>query len=149
MSTAQPLPRNAAATPDVIDCVEPATLASLGSVPVDGPDAVRDAVARSRVAQENAKANIQRKQNELREVIAQLEAAPREVYCGAIGWVDADRGCGSLNVAIRTFWLDGAELKFGTGAGITWGSDPVGEWRETELKAGRLIGLASADSVKR
>ncbi|MCB9592753.1 MAG: aldehyde dehydrogenase family protein [Sandaracinaceae bacterium] len=51
MSTAQPLPRNAAATPDVIDCVEPATLASLGSVPVDGPDAVRDAVARARVAQ--------------------------------------------------------------------------------------------------
>jgi para-aminobenzoate synthetase component I len=34
-------------------------------------------------------------------------------------------------------------LRFGTGAGITWGSDPLGEWRETELKAARLIALAS------
>lgn len=39
------------ASPDVIECVEPATLAPLGRVPVDGPDAVRDAVARARVAQ--------------------------------------------------------------------------------------------------
>ena len=29
------------------------------------------------------------------------------------------------------------------GAGITWGSDPTREWVETELKAERLIGLAS------
>jgi para-aminobenzoate synthetase component 1 len=32
-------------------------------------------------------------------------------------------------------------LHFGTGAGITWGSDPLQEWEETELKARRLIGL--------
>jgi para-aminobenzoate synthetase component 1 len=32
---------------------------------------------------------------------------------------------------------------FGTGAGITWDSDPCGEWQETQLKAARLIGLAS------
>ena len=37
-------------------------------------------------------------------------------------------------------------LRFGTGAGITWGSDPLGEWRETELKAARLIALASRRS---
>ena len=34
-------------------------------------------------------------------------------------------------------------LRFGTGAGITWHSDPAGEWAETELKAARLIGLAA------
>ena len=34
-------------------------------------------------------------------------------------------------------------LRFGTGAGITWGSDPEGEWRETELKASRLLAVAS------
>jgi para-aminobenzoate synthetase component 1 len=34
-------------------------------------------------------------------------------------------------------------LRFGTGAGITWGSDPEGEWRETELKASRLLAIAS------
>ena len=32
----------------------------------------------------------------------------------------------------------GARLHFGTGAGITWGSDPAREWEETELKAARL-----------
>lgn len=80
-------------------------------------------------------------------IIADLETAPRGPYCGGIGWVDADRGTGQLAVGIRTFWLDrtGAEviLRFGTGAGITWGSDPEGEWRETELKASRLLAVAS------
>ncbi|WP_428986524.1 chorismate-binding protein [Streptomyces camelliae] len=78
-------------------------------------------------------------------IIEALEAAPRGPYCGGIGWVDADRGVGELAVGIRTFWLDRAEgvLRFGTGAGITWGSDPEGEWRETELKASRLLAVAS------
>ena len=30
-------------------------------------------------------------------------------------------------------------LRFGTGAGITWGSDAGREWDETELKAARLL----------
>ncbi|MET7703972.1 chorismate-binding protein [Streptomyces sp. NPDC005485] len=78
-------------------------------------------------------------------IIAELETAPRGPYCGGIGWVDADRGTGELAVGIRTFWIDRAEgvLRFGTGAGITWGSDPEGEWRETELKAARLLAVAS------
>ncbi|QQC93649.1 chorismate-binding protein [Streptomyces alfalfae] len=78
-------------------------------------------------------------------IIEELETAPRGPYCGGIGWVDADRGTGELAVGIRTFWIDRAEglLRFGTGAGITWGSDPEGEWRETELKAARLLAVAS------
>ncbi|MFJ8821970.1 chorismate-binding protein [Streptomyces sp. NPDC102467] len=80
-------------------------------------------------------------------IIDALETAPRGPYCGGIGWVDADRGTGELAVGIRTFWIDrgdaGAVLRFGTGAGITWGSDPEGEWRETELKAARLLAVAS------
>lgn len=75
--------------------------------------------------------------------IAALEAVPRGPYCGAIGWVDADAGTAELAVGIRSFWLDGDELNFGTGAGITWGSDPAGEWAETELKAGNLVRVAS------
>ena len=51
----------------------------------------------------------------------------------------------SLAVAIRTFWLDAGQLRFGTGAGITWGSDPQAEWAETELKAELLVALASRD----
>ncbi|MFF8392486.1 chorismate-binding protein [Streptomyces sp. NPDC016172] len=81
-------------------------------------------------------------------IIESLETVPRGPYCGAVGWVDADRGTGELAVGIRTFWIDratpaGPVLRFGTGAGITWGSDPVREWDETELKASRLLTLAS------
>ncbi|WP_338899266.1 chorismate-binding protein [Streptomyces sp. TG1A-60] len=78
-------------------------------------------------------------------IIDALETAPRGPYCGGIGWVDADRGTAELAVGIRTFWIDRAagELRFGTGAGITWGSDPEAEWLETELKAARLLTVAS------
>ncbi|MEW9554238.1 chorismate-binding protein [Nonomuraea sp. NPDC050783] len=76
-------------------------------------------------------------------VINELEAAPRGPYCGTVGWVDADRGTAALAVGIRTFQISAGEIRFGTGAGITWGSDPGREWLETELKAARLIALAS------
>jgi para-aminobenzoate synthetase component 1 len=75
--------------------------------------------------------------------IADLEPVPRGPYCGAVGWVDADSGDGELAVGIRTFWAADGRLHFGTGAGITWSSDPLREWNETTLKAERLIGLAS------
>ena len=75
-------------------------------------------------------------------VIDELEPAPRGVYCGAVGWVDADRRRGRLAVGIRTFsWSDG-RLHLGTGAGITWGSDAEREWQETELKVSRLLAVA-------
>ncbi|MFK8912345.1 chorismate-binding protein, partial [Streptomyces sp. YS-3] len=78
-------------------------------------------------------------------IIEALETAPRGPYCGGIGWVDADRRRGELAVGIRTFWIDRPHgvLRFGTGAGITWGSDPEREWAETELKAERLLAVAS------
>jgi para-aminobenzoate synthetase component I len=79
--------------------------------------------------------------------IARLEPVPRGVYCGAVGWVDADRCQGELNVAIRTFWVEDGRLHFGTGGGITWGSTPVGEWDETELKARRLLAVAGGVPV--
>ncbi|WNM28630.1 chorismate-binding protein [Demequina capsici] len=83
-------------------------------------------------------------------IIAREEPEPRGPYCGAIGWIDADARRAELAVGIRTFWWDATEggtLRFGTGAGITWGSDPRGEWEETALKARRLIALASADTM--
>ncbi|WP_033258165.1 MULTISPECIES: chorismate-binding protein [Kitasatospora] len=81
-------------------------------------------------------------------IIRALETAPRGPYCGAIGWVDADHGEAELAVGIRSFWIERTDpgapvLKFGTGAGITWDSDPDREWRETELKAARLVAIAS------
>ena len=85
-------------------------------------------------------------------LIGELEPVPRRYYCGAFGWIDADTGTAELAVAIRTFWIepDAAgekHLYFGTGAGITWGSDPANEWRETQLKAARLVALASGRDV--
>ncbi|HLU74538.1 MAG TPA: chorismate-binding protein [Nonomuraea sp.] len=77
-------------------------------------------------------------------IIDELEPEPRGPYCGAVGWVDADRRTAALAVGIRTFWIRAGLLRFGTGAGITWGSDPGREWSETELKASRLIALASS-----
>lgn len=76
-------------------------------------------------------------------VIGRCEPVPRGSYCGALGWVDASARRGVLAVAIRTFWAAEGRLRFGTGAGITWGSDPAAEWRETELKAERLLAIGS------
>ena len=75
--------------------------------------------------------------------IGELEPVPRGPYCGAVGWVDADRGRATLAVGIRTFWRQDGALHLGTGAGITWGSDAAGEWDETELKARRLREVAA------
>ena len=85
------------------------------------------------------------------EVIQRLENGPRGIYCGGFGWVNADDQTAELAVGIRTFWQDSKlgrnALHFGTGAGITWASDPVGEWHETELKAARLLSVAAMSSA--
>jgi para-aminobenzoate synthetase component 1 len=78
------------------------------------------------------------------DVIRRLEPVPRSVYCGAIGWVDADNQTADLNVAIRTFWVEDGHLHLGVGGAITWDSTAEGEWRETELKAARLLAAAAS-----
>jgi para-aminobenzoate synthetase component 1 len=80
-------------------------------------------------------------------LIRELEPVPRGPYCGAVGWIDADSGEAELAVGIRTFWWQDGTVRFGTGAGITWGSEPEAEWAETELKARHLIALASREKV--
>ena len=78
------------------------------------------------------------------KIISENESAPRGVYCGAIGWIEGERA--ELAVGIRTFWKgEDSLVRFGTGAGITWGSDPVSEWEETQLKAEKLIALAGGE----
>ena len=76
------------------------------------------------------------------KVISEIEKMDRGPYCGVIGWIDNDQAL--LSVGIRIFWsvADG-KINFGTGAGITWQSDPNSEWEETQLKAKRLIAIAS------
>lgn len=83
------------------------------------------------------------------EVIGRLENVPRGIYCGAFGYVDANLKTAKLAVGIRTFWQSESDskkyLNFGTGAGITWGSEPNREWRETQLKANHLLNVASLE----
>ena len=76
------------------------------------------------------------------QVIEDLEPVRRGVYCGAVGWIDAERSRADLAVGIRTFTCHPTATTFGVGAGITIDSDPNSEWRETELKAARLLSLA-------
>jgi para-aminobenzoate synthetase component I len=79
------------------------------------------------------------------KIIDRLEPGPRGPYCGAVGWVDADAGAASLGVGIRSFWWQDGTINLGTGAGITWSSDPESEWRETELKAAHLLASVSRE----
>jgi para-aminobenzoate synthetase component 1 len=60
-----------------------------------------------------------------------------------VGWIDDDAAALELNVAIRTFQIVGGRTHLGVGGGITADSDPAAEWRETELKAARLLAVAA------
>ena len=68
------------------------------------------------------------------EIIRDLEPVDRDVYTGAIGYLDALGGC-DLALAIRTAVLRGQELFVHTGSGIVADSDPGAEWQETQDKA--------------
>jgi para-aminobenzoate synthetase component 1 len=76
--------------------------------------------------------------------IEDLEPVRRGVYCGAVGWVDTVNDRADLAVAIRTFVVAGDQTQLGVGGGITADSDPAAEWRETELKAARLLTVVGA-----
>jgi para-aminobenzoate synthetase component I len=74
--------------------------------------------------------------------IEDLEPVARGVYCGAVGWIDTRTDRADLAVAIRTFVVTDGSTQLGVGGGITADSDPTAEWRETELKAARLLSVA-------
>jgi len=72
------------------------------------------------------------------QVIADLEAEPRGVYCGAIGYLSPPgRGPRAVfSVPIRTAVIEPAThtYVYGVGGGITWSSDRVAEDREVRAK---------------
>ncbi len=77
------------------------------------------------------------------EIIHELEATPREVYTGAIGYRSPVAGL-ELNVAIRTFEFSGDRVWLGAGGGITAGSSDADEYRECLVKARPLIRALNA-----
>ncbi|MBT8400678.1 MAG: aminodeoxychorismate synthase component I [Rhodothermia bacterium] len=67
------------------------------------------------------------------DIIRDLEAGPRGIYCGAIGYISPNDAA-TFSVAIRTVTLKGTEAVMGTGSGIVWDSDPDAEFEECLLK---------------
>lgn len=68
------------------------------------------------------------------EIIREIEARPRGLYCGAIGWLGFN-GESSFSIAIRTLVREGSRLVYQVGAGIVADSDPGKEYEETLHKA--------------
>jgi para-aminobenzoate synthetase component I len=78
-------------------------------------------------------------------LLGELEPVRRGVYTGALG-ILGFQGDLELSVAIRTVVLRDGRAHYGTGGGITLGSVPEEEWRETEDKARaffRAVGVAA------
>jgi len=69
------------------------------------------------------------------QIIAEVEQAPRDAYCGAIGWIAPD-GSIEFNVAIRTLMCapDG-EVRLNVGGGVVYDSTSREEYAEALLKA--------------
>jgi menaquinone-specific isochorismate synthase len=70
--------------------------------------------------------------------IRELEAFPRGIYAGPVGWID-HRGGGEFWVGIRSALIDGRRARVYAGAGIVAGSEPEKEFAETELKFHALL----------
>ncbi|MEH7494597.1 aminodeoxychorismate synthase component I [Neobacillus niacini] len=69
-------------------------------------------------------------------IIADLENEPREVYCGAIGYITPNKEA-IFNVPIRTVLIDhsAGSAVYGVGGGVTWDSTSEGEYHEILAKA--------------
>ena len=71
------------------------------------------------------------------EIIAELEQAPRGVYCGAIGYFGFN-GTSDFNIAIRTLQIAGGKMHIQGGGGITARSEPAAEYDESLVKVARM-----------
>ncbi len=80
------------------------------------------------------------------EILERLEPVRRGPYTGALGWIGAD-GAMQTSILIRTFVADGRRLTLHVGGGITWRSDPSGEWDETIAKARGPLGAIGGEEI--
>lgn len=78
------------------------------------------------------------------EILHELEGTPRDVYCGAIGWI-APNGTMRFSVAIRTISLfPNGEAVYNVGGGVVFDSTAEEEYAECLLKARFATGSAPA-----
>lgn len=71
--------------------------------------------------------------NAARAAIAELEAGPRGLFTGMIGWCDA-AGDGEWVITIRCAEIAGRRVRLHAGAGVVAQSDPAAERAETATK---------------
>lgn len=76
------------------------------------------------------------------EIIRELEADRRGLYCGSFGYVD-NRGTCDFNILIRSIQAFAHGANCWAGGGIVIDSDAAGEYQEIKDKIGRLLGLNS------
>jgi para-aminobenzoate synthetase component I len=76
------------------------------------------------------------------EIIAELEQAPRGVYCGSMGYFGFNGTC-DFNIGIRTVQVSGGEIRVQGGGGITARSDPPSEYEESIVKVQRIMDAMS------
>ena len=72
------------------------------------------------------------------EIIEELEASRRSVYCGAIGYIGFD-GQAEMNIAIRTLQCDERTMYCWGGGGIVSDSDKDQEYQESLDKVGLIL----------
>jgi len=72
-------------------------------------------------------------------LIRELEEQPRLLYTGSLGWFTHDLSALDFNIAIRTAFGHGRELRFGVGGGVVWDSEPGAEYEETVHKGASLV----------
>jgi para-aminobenzoate synthetase component 1 len=78
------------------------------------------------------------------EILRELEGTPRDVYCGAIGWISPG-GPMRFSVAIRTISLfPNGEAVYNVGGGIVFDSNVEAEYQECLLKARFATGTVPA-----
>ena len=68
-----------------------------------------------------------------RQVIRDLEPAPRGRYAAPVGWMDA-AGDGEFAIALRCATVSGHTVRMIAGCGIVADSDPDTEAREAQVK---------------
>jgi len=69
------------------------------------------------------------------ELLREIEARPRGLYSGVLGYLDVGGG-GDFSVVIRSAfkWDDEGDWRVGAGGAVTSLSDPQGEWEEMVTK---------------